>query len=77
MSGDDQREEKRRAALRAAGQRDGYAVGRSGIDPDGNPAAYDEASFPSSEYRQGLREGRTQRIDDYTAARGGHDDGLG
>jgi len=74
---DDQRGEKRRAALREAGRRDGYAVGRSGIDPDGNPAAYDEASFSSRAYRDGLREGRTQRIDDYTAARGGHDDGLG
>jgi len=65
-------------ALREAGRRDGYAVGRSGIDPDGNPAAgYNDALIASLDYRDGLREGRAQRIDDYVAARGGHDDGLG
>lgn len=67
-----------RDAHSAQGFRDGYAVGRSGIDPDGNPAAgYDDELTQYPAYRDGLREGRAQRIDDYAAARGGHDDGLG
>jgi len=67
-----------RDELRAQGYRDGYAVGRSGIDPDCNEApGYDEQMIHHPEYRDGLREGRTQRINDYTEARGGQDDGRG
>lgn len=45
---------------------DGYRVGPDGIEPDGEPACvgYDESMFRFDDYRRGLSEGRSKRIDE-------------
>lgn len=56
-----------------AGYRDGYRVGPDALDPDGNPVTigYDPDMFVSDDYRAGLAEGRSDRIDEALIAKQG------
>lgn len=55
------------------GHADGYRVGPDGIEPDGTPASrgYDEDLFADADYRRGLSEGRSDRIDENLEAQQG------
>lgn len=57
-----------------SGFSDGYRVGPNGVEPDGSPAevGYNEALFADPDYRAGLSEGRSDRIDEELLANGGH-----
>lgn len=48
------------------GHADGYRVGPDGIEPDGATASrgYDEDLFGDGDYRRGLSDGRSDRIDE-------------
>jgi hypothetical protein len=48
-----------------AGLDDGYRVGPDGLDPTGHPTTgYDPTLFDDPDYRAGLSEGRSRRIDE-------------
>lgn len=48
-----------------AGYSDGYRVGPDGVDPDGEAThGYNEELFARPDYRAGLSEGRSDRIDE-------------